>query len=594
MGIGTLPAVTVLPTPELCLAGRELGEPRLSPDGSVVACTMAWGGRAAIVVVPVAGGPERLVTTTPEPRPGRGGGSFDWLPDGSGLVYVARDGNLWLQPYPGGAPRALTEQPPDRPALAPAVSPDGRRVAFVEDLAAVSVVNLDGTASVTHDSGADFVTDPAWSPDGRLAWHEWSVPAMPWDDSRIVIVGPAEQVERAGQSGHQAQQPRFGGDGALWSIRDDTGWLNVWRDDVPVLDERHEHGGPTWGAGQRSYAVAPDGRSVAIARNEAGFGRLIVADLDSGAVRELGRGVHQQVGWVGDTIAALRSGARTPPQLVVYEATAGTRCVVAEAGSLGWSAVALTEPTPVAWPADDGTELHGRLYRPDEPADRLLCWLHGGPTDQWSVTFVPRIAYWVARGWNVFVPDFRGSTGHGRAYQQALRERWGELDVADVLSGLRMAHHEGWSTPARTVVIGGSAGGFTALHVAAERPAPVAGAVVAYPVGDLIRLDETTHRFEAHYNATLVGERPAHDDRYRERSPVTFADRLAVPLLVFHGDADPVVGVDQSRALVAAVQAAGGSAELIVYDGEGHGFRDPRHQLDEFARIGEFLRRIVT
>lgn len=63
---------------------------------------------------------------------------------------------------------------------------------------------------------------------------------------------------------------------------------------------------------------------------------------------------------------------------------------------------------------------------------------------------------------------------------------------------------------------------------------------------------------------------------------------------MFHGDADPVVGVDHSRALVAAVQAAGGSAELIVYDGEGHGFRDPRHQLDEFARIGEFLRRIVT
>ncbi len=594
VGRGYCPAVAVLPTAEMCVAGRELGEPRPSPDGGVVAFTVAWGSRAALAMVAVAGGPERLVTSSPDPRPGRGGGCFDWLPDGSGLVYAARDGNLWLQPFPGGSPRRLTDQPPDRPAMAPAVSPDGSHVAFVEELARIVVVPTAGGPGIVHWLGADFVTDPAWSPDGLLAWHEWSAPAMAWDESRIVVVGGAGEPEVVGRAGHQAQQPRFGADGVLWSLRDDTGWLNVWRAESPVIDERHEHGGPTWGPGQRSFALAPDGGACAVARNEGGFGRLVVAEVGTGTVRELGRGVHQQIGWRGGVITAMRSGARTPPQIVAYDAAEGTRRVLAEASVIGWEAVDLVEPDRVVWASDDDTEIHGRLYRCAAPTGRMLCWIHGGPTDQWPVSFMPRIAYWVARGWNVFVPDFRGSTGHGRAHQQAMTERWGELDVADVLTGIRAAHLQGWGRPDRTVVIGGSSGGFTALHVAASEPAVVAGVVAAYPVTDLILMDDTTHRFEAHYNATLVGRRPAHDARYRARSPITFADRISVPVLVFHGDVDPVVDVEQSRHLVEAIRQAGGSAELVVYEGEGHGFRSPVNQLDEYSRIGEFLGRIVA
>ena len=85
-----------------------------------------------------------------------------------------------------------------------------------------------------------------------------------------------------------------------------------------------------------------------------------------------------------------------------------------------------------------------RLYRADAPTDRLLCWLHGGPTDQWQVTFMPRIAFWRSQGWNVLVPDHRGSTGHGRAYQQALRGRWGELDVSDTIDAITHAHAHAW------------------------------------------------------------------------------------------------------------------------------------------------------
>lgn len=605
-----------LPTPELCISGRDLGEPRLSPDGSIVAFTVSWGGRAAIAVVPSTGGPERLVTTVPDPRPGRGGGSFDWAPDGSAIVYAAQDGNLWWQPVPGGAATPLTAVAEGAAAQAPAVSADGRRVAYVVDLAElwvapvhVPVGESDGAGpamapaatpvAVRVETRADFVVDPAWSPDGRLAWHEWSVPSMAWDESCVRVIDLVGADETVGAAGHQAQQPRFGSDERLWCLRDDTGWLNVWVEDQPVVDERHEHGGPTWGPGQRSFAVAPDGRSVAFARNEDGFGRLCVGDPESGDVRELGRGVHTQVSWAGERIAALRSGAVTPGQIVSYDVSTGQRTVLAYAGALGWDAVALVEPELVAWESGDGAEIHGRLYRPPaaegagpgaEPAP-MICWVHGGPTDQWPVGFLPRVAFWVARGWTVLVPDFRGSTGHGRAYQQAMRHGWGVVDVADVAAGIRHAHRRGWASPGRTVLMGGSAGGFTVLHLAASEPALGVAACVSYPVTDLVELDATTHRFEAHYNASIVGPRPAADDEYHRRSPVTFADRIAVPLLVLHGDRDPVVGVDQSRSLVDRVAAAGGSAELVVYEGEGHGFRSPANQLDEYRRVEAFLAR---
>ena len=104
---------------------------------------------------------------------------------------------------------------------------------------------------------------------------------------------------------------------------------------------------------------------------------------------------------------------------------------------------------------------------------------------------------------------------------------------------------------------------------------------------------EETHRFEAHYTDTLVGRPgdPGLDDRFRSLSPINRADRITSPLLVFHGSDDPVVPVAHSVTLAARVRRGGGDVELVVYEGEGHGFRDPINQRDEYTRTEQFLRR---
>src|SRR5262245_32289691 len=136
----------------MCLSGRELTEPRPSPDGASVAFTVRWESAAAIVTVPIGGGPERIVTTAPPPAPGRGfgGGCFDWMPDGSGIVYAAKDGDAWLQPVPGGVPRRISDVGPDRHVEAPVVSRDGTFVVGVVDQAEAWQWTLDASGAATR------------------------------------------------------------------------------------------------------------------------------------------------------------------------------------------------------------------------------------------------------------------------------------------------------------------------------------------------------------------------------------------------------------------------------------------------------------
>src|SRR4051794_30080457 len=132
----------------MCAYGRTLAEPRLSPDGSLVAFLANVGGRGQLVVIDAGGGPERVVTSDPPPRPAAayGGGAFDWTPSSDALVYAATDGGLWHVPATGGVPRRVVAPQPDGPVAAPAVSPDGTRVVFVIDQHHVAVVAFDGEA----------------------------------------------------------------------------------------------------------------------------------------------------------------------------------------------------------------------------------------------------------------------------------------------------------------------------------------------------------------------------------------------------------------------------------------------------------------
>ena len=617
---------------------RSLGEPRWSPDGAHLAWLEVDGAVVDLVVAPVGAGGAldgptvRVTAAVPVTKLGAyGGGGFCWAPSPDGtpaeLVYAAVDGRLVAVARVGGPVRVLAE---GGVAAAPAVAPDGDRVAFVretDDECVIAVVPLAGGGTPLVVSSADYAWDPAWSPDGRtLTWHEWDLPAMPWDGSRIALARPGDDGDAAprvvaGGGDVAVGQPRFSPDGeSLAFVSDATGWTNVWiaradgTDARPLLEEPFEHAEPAWGPGQRSFAWSPDSRRVALCRNEDGFGRLVLVDtasrdtasLDTASrgaatreVHERSKGWHHGLDWGGAGIVCVRSGARTAPQVTVLdpagESSRGRRSL-ARGASGELDALDLPEPEPVTWQADDGTTVQGVLWRPLAPvADLppLLVEVHGGPTGQAVVGWAPRVRWFLSRGWAVLSPNPRGSTGYGRAYLRALDGEWGVADVADTVAGIRAAGERGWADPARVAVMGGSAGGFTALLVGAQ-PRPVAHAVVSlYGVTDLFDLAATTHRFESRYLDTLVGPLPECADRYRDRSPVNRALDVSVPVLVLQGDQDKVVPPAQAQRLTESLRAAGAPVELHVYEGEGHGWSRAETVIDALERVEDFLTRWV-
>jgi len=596
---------------------RTLGEARWSPDGTCLAWLDAFAGRVDLVVGPADGGGAEVTLTAEFPVTGLGaygGGGYCWVDDDT-LVYAAADGRLLSIAASGGPVRVLSR---DGRAAAPAASPDGRRVAFVverDDSCDIAVTDVDGRGWPRRLSHADYAWDPTWSADNRtLAWHEWDLPNMPWDGSRIVAAAvddrDAKPTVVAGGQDVAVGQPRFAPTGeALAFVAELDGWMNVWRvervGDAPVcvLAEEQEHAEPSWGPGQRSFAWSPGARSIALTRNEDGFGRLVVVGLDGRPATDLSKGWHTGLDWGSGGIACIRSGGRTAPQLTVLDPATGAREARRRGAPAELDAHDLPEPTPISWPGADGATVHGLLWLPAGVGDvetghtagpPVLVDVHGGPTDQSTVDWKPRIRWFVSRGWAVLSPNYRGSTGYGRDYRHALDHAWGEVDVADTVTGLRALAHDHRVDASRAAVMGGSAGGFTALLVAAHAPPVVRAAVSLFGVTDLFDLAATTHRFESRYLDRLVGTLPEHADRYEARSPVTHAREIAVPVLVLQGAEDKVVPPAQAQLLVDSMRAAGGTVEQHVYEGEGHGFSHEATIIDSFERIEAFLSRWVV
>lgn len=595
------------PSVARCLAQRDLTEPRLDPTGARLAFGASHDGVGTLRLVELRDGSEREWPLSPAPAlaRGMGGGCFRWLPDGSGIVYAAKDGGLWEASLAsaGGVVEACRVDTRHEGEFTPqhgvALSDDARFVAAIDSSS--SVVVVERATGEVHKVAQEhaFSLDPVWHGD-TVYWQSWSPPHMPWDEAEMwCAAAPDFRASRVlGLGDVSLQQLAVSASGELGVMSDTTGWLQPGVVDdgkispLPIRASPCECAGPQWGGGLRSWCWSPDGSRWLVARNLSGFGDLAVVDRASGDVMTLARAVHGAVSWSEHGIVALRTGAVTPTQVVFFDPVTFERRVLATSelpcDDGPWSLFDLVEPTAGAI---DGIPF--RFFAPNDTSDAstLLVWVHGGPTDQWQVSFMPRIEHWVGRGCRVLVVDHRGTTGHGRAFQQALNGHWGEYDTADVIAATRYAHAVGWGTPGRTVVLGGSAGGFAALNAAGTAPSLFAGVVALYPVVDLVDATVRSWHYERHSIAVLVGDSADNVGLYARRSPLSKLDALSrVKVLLMHGDLDDAVPLDHSVLIADQLRRRGGDVALHVFEGEGHGFRKRANQELEYGLIGGFLR----
>jgi dipeptidyl aminopeptidase/acylaminoacyl peptidase len=197
---------------------------------------------------------------------------------------------------------------------------------------------------------------------------------------------------------------------------------------------------------------------------------------------------------------------------------------------------------------------------------------HGGPTSHVSPRLSLDIAFWTSRGFAVADVNYRGSTGYGRAYREALRGRWGDVDVADCTAVATWLVGRGEVDEGRLAIRGGSAGGFTTLAALTFGDVFTAGSSL-FGVADLAMLAEDTHKFESRYLDRLVGPYPEAVEVYRARSPLHHTDRLSAPMILLQGVLDRVVPREQADAMVEALDRRGIPHAYVLFDDEDHGFR---------------------
>ena len=551
-------------------------------------------------------------------RVGYGGGEFTVGRDF--LIFTNRDGRLYRRERKTGKNTPIT--PGWGNMASPAISPNQKWVMFVfsdgeKDL--LGVVNSQGFSwPMPFVCGSDFYMQPVWHPGGEhIAWVEWDHPHLPWQASRVKIGEVGEMQIKlfsedwvAGSQNQPASQPQFSPDGKWLSFITTVGdWdqlvsmkLKDKKKRILVEGEGIYFGTPGWVQGQRTYGWSADSQRIFYRRIKGGRASLWEVQVKDGISNQI---PIEPYTWISqldvspesDKVLFRASSPREPQRLVQVQE--GRIESLTKPVTFDFSSEFLPEPVPVRWQAAEGITIHGTYYPPSNPQyssqDKppLIVEVHAGPTMNNLLVYVPERAFFTSRGYALVAVDYRGSSGYGRSFQDAIQHQWGVVDVEDTVGAAKAMVAQGLVDGKRMAVMGTSAGGFTVLNTLIKHPGLFKAGICAYPVCDLMTDANQTHKLERHYNEYLIGDIKRDIKRYKERSPLLNANKIQDPVAIFHGENDHVVSPDQSRKIAENLQRRGVPHLYRVYADEGHGFRKPETIIDYYQKISFFLKRYM-
>ena len=250
--------------------------------------------------------------------------------------------------------------------------------------------------------------------------------------------------------------------------------------------------------------------------------------------------------------------------------------------------------------ARDGLALSGYLTRPPlwkegDPQPPLVMMPHGGPEMRDIITFNYDVQVLVAHGYQVFQPNFRGSSGFGKAFADKGRRQWGKAMQWDVEDGLAHLIERGLVEPGRSCVMGASYGGYSALVAATMTPELYECVIASSGPSDLIRFLRTERKEEGRdseaykYWAEHIGDPRANRDELRAISPVNFADQVTKPLLLIHPRDDRVVDYSESEKMAEALRKAGKPYTFLTLEESGHSYRSDKDERLEYEAVLAFL-----
>jgi dipeptidyl aminopeptidase/acylaminoacyl peptidase len=537
-----------------------------------------------------------------------------WSPDGKTLAFLSDRGEhpqVYVMPADGGEPEPLTQG--KNAVSAFEWSPDGRSVAFLApepptEAEEKRVKDKDDARVV----GADDRRARLWlitvadRKVRQLTSGAWQVIAFRWapDGNRLFALA-TDQPDSTEWGFHLLAVARAGGDvKTVLAPPGPVGNLRVAPDGKSLSFTAPRGDGPlphdlcllplaggsprnlTAGCLDRpveAYAWLPDGRLLTVV--EDGFRNracMVTADgksepLEGIRVNPTGPVARAKGGllaFVGQTATQLPEVWLLPP---------GGKAEPVTRLNAGFPAAGLVRPEYYRYASFDGKPIEAALFR-HAGAGRapLVVLVHGGPTGRWRDGYFSWAQLLASRGYAVFCPNIRGSTGYGWDFLTSNRGDWGGGDFKDVMAGVDDLVRRGVADPDRLGIGGWSYGGYMAAWAVTQTrrfKAAVVGACMSDVAGEFGT--ETS----AAYDRWFYGVPYENLDGFVKSSPITHVKNARTPALILHGENDRTDPIGQAQQLHRALRHYGVECEFVVYPREGHGLGEEKHSLDCLRRI---------
>jgi dipeptidyl aminopeptidase/acylaminoacyl peptidase len=589
---------------------RQIGGTAWSPDGKTIVFVSNITGRNNLWLVPADGGWPTQLTVSDQRQ-----SHPEWSPNGKWIAYQSdyEGDEQWdiflVSPTTGQIvnvtkTREISEE-------SPVWSPDGRYLAYIVKPKTSSVFEIDvfdtllrDVKHITSNTPADKLnTNPIWSKDGKLI--AYTQEDAKGTDSNIFMadVKTAKSVLGTPHQGEKLYVANdFSSDGKTLLITsnaandfENAALLDIGTKKIKWLtEEKWEiHGGN----------FSPDGESVTFRANVDGHADLYFYNLASGTTTELPlrKGVNSFGGAEsafsrgGKKLLYNHNGANAPGDAWTYDIATGKSTQVTHSLMAGVPADHMVEPVLVHYPSRDGkwtisawVYVTRNMQRNGQNA--AVVYIHGGPKSQSVDSFNRFIQHIVNQGYMVIAPNYRGSTGYGKAFEDANLFDMGGGDLQDVLAAANFLKQTGYPDPKKIVAMGGSYGGYMTMMAVTKAPDTWAAGVPIVPFVNWFTEIENEDPVLQQSDLATMGDPKKNPDFFRERSPFFFVDQIKAPLLLLAGGHDPRCQKEETIQVVDAVKKHGGVADYKIYENEGHGFAKVENQIDAYRRVTDFLK----
>jgi len=588
---------------------RQIGRPTWSPDGKSIAFISNMSGRNNIWVVSSDSGFPTQLTVSDQRQTG-----ISWSPDSKWIAYQSDyDGDeqwdIFLVSPKTGKVVNVT-QTREIAELSPTWSPDGRYLAYevkpktsaayeidVYDMVMREVKHL--TTNTPQDKGNSGII---WSKDGKSIVYTQE--QAKGTDSNIFIadVATAQSTLLTPHEGEQrfiANDLSQDGKHILITSNAANGYDNVGLLDVATKKI-------TWLTKDkweiRAHEFSPDGKHITFSADVDGNEDIYLHDLATGKSTALPipKGVNEPAGGHsafsadGTRMIYYHNGPTAPGDLWVYHLATAKSQQVTHSLVGGIRSEDLVEPFLIHYPSRDGKwTISAFLYVPYNMArngqNAAIVYIHGGPTSQTMNSFNRFVQFAVNQGYMVLAPNYRGSTGYGKEFQQANLFDMGGGDLQDVLAGVDWIKQTGHLDPKKIAVMGASYGGYLSMMAVTKAPDVWAAGVPIVPFVNWFTEIANEDPVLQQSDLATMGDLVKNKALYEERSPINFIDQIKAPLLLLAGGHDPRCPKSETQQVVDAIKKRGGTVDAKVYENEGHGFARVENQIDAYQRVANFL-----